>query len=307
MSYKTIHPIQLIWHNALEVVKQLFSNPIFANHITFQPHIVNIKNQHKYEDYMIQDCLPLGAMQVPIILGTTRGLEMHPIFITIAWHCIAYMPIAKFHVHPNYQTILWAWLWHKCIDLTGCFMTNPSKLIHYVFMPLVAHVSMVSKNIFKMIDKAAKAVNLSEILHTCLKFFADHPLKWTKEVVGKPKLDACFITYHKQVETHYFTKGITHHWDIQCTIIASIVGAAPPRFICTLYALVEFIYLTQNLTLLDFHTFKDTIIEAQARRGKKGSKEYFLVDMTEHLLITHCKDLFVQTNQQANDFVEQSV
>ncbi|KAG1838714.1 hypothetical protein DFJ58DRAFT_733659 [Suillus subalutaceus] len=97
-GYKTICPIQLIWCDALEVVKQLFSDPVFANHITFQPHILNVRNQRKYGDYMsgnfawkIQDCLPLGATQVPIILGsdrtpvmrTTGGLEMHPIFITI--------------------------------------------------------------------------------------------------------------------------------------------------------------------------------------------------------------------------------
>ncbi|KAG1793381.1 hypothetical protein EV424DRAFT_1336031 [Suillus variegatus] len=437
-GYKTIRPIQLIWRDALEVVKQLFSDPVFANHITFQPHI---------------DCLPLGATQVPIILGsdktpvtrTTGGLEMHPIFITIgnldsevrskatlrAWRCIAYMPIAKFRVHPDYQTILQARLWHKCVDLvcanlklaakTGCFMTDPSKLIRYVFTPLVAHVcdlpeacmvATVSKNaspltmalqenfgdgvlypprtgqhtlqliceISKTIDvwdldkfqKAAKAVNLSgvhmpywrdwmfacpsvflagEILHTCLKFFADHPLNWTKEVVGKPELDARFITQHKRVGTRHFTKGITHvnqmtgreHRDIQRTIVASIAGAAPPRFIRALRALVEFIYLAQNpvhsadtllsmtQALSDFHTFKDAIIEAQARRGKKGSKEDFFIpklellqsfrgtverlgtlmqfsaDMTERLLITHCKDLFVRTNRRANNFVEQSV
>ncbi|KAG1798677.1 hypothetical protein EV424DRAFT_1352509 [Suillus variegatus] len=379
-GYKTIHPIQLIWRDALEVVKQLFSDPIFANHITFQPHIVNVKNQREYGDYMsadlawkIQDCLPLGATQVPIILGsdktpvtrTTGGLEMHPIFITIG----------------NLDSE--ARLWHKCVDLvcanlklaakTGCFMTDPSKLIRYVFTPLVAHVcdlpeacmvATVSKNvspltmalqenfgdgvlypphtgqhtlqliceISKMIDvldldkfqKAAKAVNLSgvhmpywrdwmfacpsvflagEILHTCLKFFADHLLNWTKEVVGKPELDARFITQHKRVGTRHFTKGITHinqmtgreHRDIQRTIVASIAGAAPPRFIRALHALVEFIYLAQNPvhsadTLLSmtqalsaFHTFKDAIIEAQARRGKKGSKEDFFIPKLELL------------------------
>ncbi|KAG1789210.1 uncharacterized protein HD556DRAFT_1244286, partial [Suillus plorans] len=403
--------------------------------------------QREYGDYMsadlawkIQDCLPLGATQVPIILGsdktpvtrTTGGLEMHPIFITIgnldsevrskatlrAWRCITYMPIAKFCVHPDYQTIFQARLWHKCVDLvcanlklaakTGCFMTDPSKLIRYAFTPLVAHVcdlpeacmiATVSKNaspltmalqenfgdgvlypprtgqhtlqliceISKTIDvwdldkfqKAAKVVNLSgvhmpywrdwmfacpsvflagEILHTCLKFFADHPLNWTKEVVGKPELDARFITQHKRVGTRHFTKGITHvnqmtgreHRDIQRTIVASIAGAAPPRFIRALRALIEFIYLAQNpvhsadtllsmtQALSDFHAFKDAIIEAKVRRGKKGSKEDFFIpklellqsfrgtverlgtlmqfsaDMTERLLITHCKDLFVQ-------------
>jgi hypothetical protein len=75
------------------------------------------------------------------------------------------MPIAKFHVHPDYQTILQVQLWHKCIDLicanlklaakTGCFMSDLSTNIHYDFMPLVAHVcnlpeacmiTVVSKN-----------------------------------------------------------------------------------------------------------------------------------------------------------------
>jgi hypothetical protein len=83
--------------------------------------------------------------------------------------------------------------------------------------------------------------------------------------------------------------------------------------------------------LSNFHTFKDAIIKAQVRMGKRGAKEdffilnfellqsfrgtverlgtlmQFLADMTEHLLITHCKDLFVQTDWQVNDFMEQSV
>ncbi|KAG1848557.1 hypothetical protein DFJ58DRAFT_627135, partial [Suillus subalutaceus] len=85
------------------------------------------------------DHLPVGTTQVPIILGSdktpvtrlTGGLEMHPIFLTIgnidsevrskatlrAWRCVAYMPIIKFRVHPDYQSILQAWLWHKCMDL----------------------------------------------------------------------------------------------------------------------------------------------------------------------------------------------
>ncbi|KAJ8583847.1 hypothetical protein M405DRAFT_747980, partial [Rhizopogon salebrosus TDB-379] len=97
-GYKTTYPINLIWRNALEVVKQLFSDPAFANHITFDPHIVHDGTQWEYRDFMsadfawkIQDDLPLGSTLVPIILGsdktpvmqTTGGLEMHPIFITI--------------------------------------------------------------------------------------------------------------------------------------------------------------------------------------------------------------------------------
>jgi hypothetical protein len=62
----------------------------------------------------------------------TGGLKMHPIFVTIgniqsdvrmratcqAWQCVTYMPIPKFvDIHPNYQTILSQWLFHKCMDI----------------------------------------------------------------------------------------------------------------------------------------------------------------------------------------------
>ncbi|KAG2344901.1 hypothetical protein BDR05DRAFT_998905 [Suillus weaverae] len=385
--------------------------------------------------WKIQDHLPVGTTQVPIILGsdktpvtrTTGGLEMHLLFITIgnlnsdvhskatlqAWHCIAYMPIAKFCVHPDYQGILQAWLWHKCVDLVcttlkvaakdGCFMPDPSRYIHYIFTPLIAHVcdlpeatmiTIVSKNvspitmalqenfgfgflypphtgqhtlkliyeISKAVDpwdldkfqKAAKVVHLSgvhmpfwhdwaftcpsvfltaKVLHTCIKFFADHPLNWIKEAVGKPELDTCFMVQHKRVGTHHFTKGVTHvnqitgweHQDIQHTIIASIAGATPPRFIHSICA-QNLVHSPDSLksmvqALSDFHAFKDAIVDAEARRGKKGVKEdffiqklellqsfrgmverlgtlmQFLADMTEHLLITHCKHLFKRTSR----------
>lgn len=71
--------MELVWRDALEVVKQLFSDPTFVNHMTFHPHVAMAKNQHEYGDYMsadmawkIQDYLPLGATQVPIILGSDK-------------------------------------------------------------------------------------------------------------------------------------------------------------------------------------------------------------------------------------------
>jgi hypothetical protein len=54
-GYKTVYPVELIWRDALEVVKQLFSDPIFANHMTYAPHIVKVGNQREYGDYMSAD------------------------------------------------------------------------------------------------------------------------------------------------------------------------------------------------------------------------------------------------------------
>ncbi|KAG1821091.1 uncharacterized protein BJ212DRAFT_1478187 [Suillus subaureus] len=133
----------------------------------------------------------------------------------------------------------------------------------------------------------------SEILHMCFKFFADHPLQWTKEAVGAHELDNRFIVQHKRVGTCHFAKGITHvkqmmghkYREIQCTIVASIAGATSPQFVHAIHAIVEFIYLAQNSVhspetlqsmeqaLSDFHVHKGAIIKAKARKGKKGVKE----------------------------------
>ena len=81
-------------------------------------------------NYDPQDQLPAGTTIVPIIAASdktpvtrhTGGLEMHPLFITIgninsnirmkatshAWQCVAFIPMPKFEVHPDYQTILQA-------------------------------------------------------------------------------------------------------------------------------------------------------------------------------------------------------
>ncbi|KAG1886268.1 hypothetical protein F4604DRAFT_1917999 [Suillus subluteus] len=167
-------------------------------------------------------------------------------------------------------------------------------------------------------QKAAKALNLSgvhmpywcdwiyacpsvflrgEILHTCFKFFTDHPLKWVKESVGAYELDTCFIIQHNQVGTCHFMKGIMHvkqmmghgYRDIECTIVASIAGAISPRFICAIRGLIDFIHLTQNpvhspqslqamtQALLDFHSFKDASVTAEARKGKNSIKEDFFI------------------------------
>ncbi|KAG2106850.1 hypothetical protein BD769DRAFT_1630676 [Suillus cothurnatus] len=174
---------------------QLFSDPIFVNHMTFIPHHVDVGNQCEYGDYMstdmawkIQDHLPIGATQVPIILESDKT-PMHPIFIIIGnidlevpWRCIAYMLIVKFRVHPDYQSILQAWLWHRCMDLVcdnlkavateGCFMPDPFRFIHYVFTPLVAHVC----NLPEATMIAAVAKNASPLTMAMQEQFGDEIL-----------------------------------------------------------------------------------------------------------------------------------
>ncbi|KAG0701411.1 hypothetical protein DFH29DRAFT_1000269 [Suillus ampliporus] len=135
----------------------------------------------------IQNQLPEGATIVPIILASDKtpvtrqsgGLEMHPIFITIgniqskvhmkatahAWCYVAFIPIPKFDVHADFQMLLHAQLFHKCMDMifakckvvtkTGEYMPDPMGYIWHCFTPLVTYtadlpeaqlISCVSKN-----------------------------------------------------------------------------------------------------------------------------------------------------------------
>lgn len=130
------------------------------------------------------------------------------------------------------------------------------------------------------------------------------------------------------------------HRDIQRTIVAMIAGAAPQGVVSAIRALVDFIYHAQrpvqteasvqrmDASLAEFHATKDAIITAGARRGKNDIKENFYIpkleilqsfasaarnsgapmqytaDVTERLLITHCKNTFARTNRQ-KDYAEQ--
>ncbi|KAG1882772.1 hypothetical protein F4604DRAFT_1577157 [Suillus subluteus] len=78
-GYPTVQPIQLIWRNGLDVVADLFANPIFANHMTYDPHVVVDGDEHEYSEYFtaqqafeIQDQLPKGATIILIIIASDK-------------------------------------------------------------------------------------------------------------------------------------------------------------------------------------------------------------------------------------------
>ncbi|KAG1723222.1 hypothetical protein EDB19DRAFT_1898102 [Suillus lakei] len=409
-------PIELIWRDGLQVVKDLFANPIFSNHMMYDPHIVMTRSEREYGEFFtanraftIQNNLPEGATMIPIILASDKtpvtkmsgGLEMHPVFLTIgniqsevrmkatahAWRCVAFIPIPKFDVHADFQTLLHARLFHKCMDMIfakckmatriGEYMSDPMGYIRHCFTPLVAYtadlpeaqlIACVSKNAspltmatqsfprrtgdhtlkliydlcqrvdpwnVRLFQRKAKALLLSgvhqpywrdwpyadpssflpgELLHTCHKFFGDHPLKWCKEMTCR------------------------EHRDIERTIVATIAGAAntTPNFVHAIRFLTEFIYQAQSpvhtdssidamvRSLDEFHRLKQAILDAGARRGKSGTINNFSIpkielfhsfagllqfsaDVSERLLITHCKYPFERTSRQARNFTLQVV
>ncbi|KAI6115800.1 hypothetical protein EDD17DRAFT_1470754 [Pisolithus thermaeus] len=351
-----------------------------------------------YRLLSIKDTLPEGATLVPIIAASdktpvtrhTGSLEMHPLFLTIAnidsdirmkatayaWRCVAFMPTVKFDVHPDYQTILQARLWHRCVDIVteklkraanvGEFMTDPFGDVRHCFTPLLiaGDVEPWMLDRFQKIAKANQLLGVHllffrnwknsdpscflvpEVLHSLHKFFWDHVLKWCKEVVGTDELDARYKVHHKRVGVRHFNSGISRatqmtgceYRDIQRTIVAMIAGAAPPAMVQSIRALIDFIYLAQRhvhtessigdmeASLAEFHATKHSILEAGGRAGKdnfnipklelmlsfadairrSGGLIQYSADVSERLLITHCKVPFTRTNRQS-DFAEQIV
>ncbi|KAG2352868.1 hypothetical protein BDR07DRAFT_1454796 [Suillus spraguei] len=384
-GYTTTHPVNLIWRDASEVVHHIFGNPIFANHMEYDPYEINNNGEREYGEWMsceqaseIQGQLPVGATIVPIILASdktlvtrqTGSLEMHPTFLTIgnihseirmkatshAWACIAYIPVPEYVVNSEFSGLLEARVWHKCMDLVlqnlkvtaevGEFMVDPMgypwKVREFQELAKQYFLSGVHQPYWRNWGRADPSTFLvPEILHVCHKFFFDHPLKWCKEAIGPSELDARFRSQHKRVGTRHFGDGVSHvnqmtgreHRDIQRTLVPTIVGVTSPGFIRAIRALVDFIYKAQAPTftrssldsmlssLNEFHDHKRFILEAEARTGTSGSINHFQIpklesfnsfvrsirqsDVSERLLITHCKTPFQRTSHQRGTFTQQ--
>ncbi|KAG2029520.1 hypothetical protein BDR03DRAFT_880521 [Suillus americanus] len=205
-GYDSEQPIHLIWRDGLEVMKQLFANPVYANHMCYDPHYIYQDQEHQFGEFWtsnnaweIQDQLPEGATIVPIIATSdktpvtrhTGGLEMHPLFLTIgniqadvrmkvtlhAWRCTAFMPIPTFIINSDFQTLLQSCLWHKCMDLVcsnlkvaahvGKYMVDPSARLRYCFTLLISHIADLPKQL--MIACVTK--NLSPVTTATQKEF----------------------------------------------------------------------------------------------------------------------------------------
>ncbi|KAJ7046412.1 hypothetical protein C8F04DRAFT_1206239 [Mycena alexandri] len=183
-----------------------------------------------------------------------------------------------------------------------------------------------------------------EILHHWLKMFYDHLCKWSLEAVGAAELDFRFSVLRPHTGMRHFHEGISkakqttgrEHRDIQryiVPVIAEAAGITKP-FLTTIASLIDFFYHGQaptiNEDILDqmdaslgrFHDHKQAILDAGARKGKKGAinnwhipKLEFLqsvipairangvplqwsADVTEHAHITLVKDPASHSNNQ---------
>ena len=54
-GYKTRDPIQLYWRDALEVVREIFGNPIFSQHMEYDPYTILDGDEREYGEWMPGD------------------------------------------------------------------------------------------------------------------------------------------------------------------------------------------------------------------------------------------------------------
>lgn len=62
--------IRLIWQDGMEVVRDLFSNPIFANYMTYDPHKVMCGAECEYSEFFTSTC----AFEIQ----ASGSLQRHP-------------------------------------------------------------------------------------------------------------------------------------------------------------------------------------------------------------------------------------
>ncbi|KAG2352937.1 hypothetical protein BDR07DRAFT_1497345 [Suillus spraguei] len=108
-----------------------------------------------------------------------------------------------------------------------------------------------------------------DALHQWHKFFFDHPITWSINIMGGAELNCWLSILQPRV-------------DLKKLHPAMIVGIVPNNVACALCAITEFIFQPQDLflydktlhslaeALRDFHHYKDSIITAGGCRGKNS-------------------------------------
>ncbi|KAG1819088.1 uncharacterized protein BJ212DRAFT_1446220 [Suillus subaureus] len=373
-GYESEQPIHLIWRDGLEVTKQLFTNPVYTNHMCYDPHYIYQGQEHQFREFWTSDDaweIQVRVTIIPIITASDKtpvtkhmgGLEMHPLFLTIrniqgnihmkamlhAWQCTAFMLIPTFIMNSNFQTLLWLHLWHKCMDLvcSNLKVTAHVARLHITDLPEQLMTACITKNSSPVTTVTQKEFG-DETLHppwngintyTLIQQLCTHVDPWDLVVFLREAKKLClsrvhlpywrnwrrsnparfltpeilhalhkfffnhFKSHHKHTGVCHFSGGVSHvnqmtgqeHWDIQCTIVLMLWGMASPGFT----------HAGKSSAKDDFFIPKLELMQSFAHAiSHVGLLMQWMADMSECLLITHCKHPFECTSCQ-RDFILQ--
>jgi len=54
-GYVTKEPVYLFWHDALEVTREIFGDPVFARHMEYDPYEIFEGGEREYGEWMSGD------------------------------------------------------------------------------------------------------------------------------------------------------------------------------------------------------------------------------------------------------------
>jgi hypothetical protein len=181
-------------------------------------------------------------------------------------------------------------------------VVDPWELEAYVKETMKHRLNGVHRPFWRDWPLADPSVFLtSEPLHHWHKQFWDHDVKWCMYAVGKPEFDFRFAVLHPQTGFRHFKEGISslkqvtgrEHRDVQRYIVSVIADAVPPKFLIAIRALLDFRYLAQSRviseetcfsidrSLKEFHSHKQAILDAGARRGQKSTIDNWYIPKLE--------------------------
>ncbi|KAG1767083.1 hypothetical protein EDD22DRAFT_978255 [Suillus occidentalis] len=140
-------------------------------------------------------------------------------------------------------------------------------------------------------DACPSSFLMPDSLHQWHKFFFDHPVKWSINIMGGAELN----------RVRHWANGVStlkqltgqEHQDLEKLLPSVIVGAITDEVACAICAITEFIFQAQNLFLYDetlhslsealreFHYYKDFILTSGGRCGKNGPLHHFQIPKLE--------------------------
>ncbi|KAG2070132.1 hypothetical protein BDR04DRAFT_1128630 [Suillus decipiens] len=196
-------------------------------------------------------------------------------------------------------------------------MSDPRGDLHMIHMPLVAWIadypeklliactalkhSPISLAVSMDWGNACPShFSMPDALHQWHKFFFDHPITWSVNIIGGVELNQRLSVLQPQVEVCHWAND---HRDLKKLLPAMIIGAVPDDVACALCAITEFIFQAQNLFLYDkmlhsltealheFHHYKVSIITAGGRHGKNSPLNHFKIpklELMQHIVCSTC-------------------
>ncbi|KAG1803838.1 uncharacterized protein HD556DRAFT_1429421 [Suillus plorans] len=167
-------------------------------------------------------------------------------------------------------------------------------------------------------------------LHQWHKFYFDHPVNWSINIMGGAELNHRLSALQPRVGVRHWANGISmlkqltgcEHQDLEKLLPGMIVGAVSDEVASQNLFLYDKTLHSLSEALHEFHYYKDFILTAGGRRGKNGPLNHFQIpklelmqhvvrstramgapyqwssNITEHCHITHVKQPYCLSNHK---------